>query len=84
MTPRLFWFAAGSAAGIYASVKVKRAAYRVTPSGLVDQASALGIGWRAFSAEMRDGMQAREHHIARELSLPLDDSPYELRTKEQH
>jgi hypothetical protein len=54
-------------------------AYRLTPSGLVDQASALGVGWRAFSAEVHDGMAERERFIAQALELPL-----ELRTKEQH
>lgn len=79
MNPRLVWFAAGSAAGLYASFKAKRAAYRLTPSGLVDQASALGVGWRAFSAEVHEGMDAREQRIAQDLELPL-----ELRTKEHH
>lgn len=79
MNSRIVWFAAGSAAGLYASFKAKRAAYRLTPSGLVDQASALGVGWRAFSAEVHDGMAERERFIAQALELPL-----ELRTKEQH
>ena len=79
MNPRLVWFAAGSAAGLYASFKAKRAAYRLTPSGLVDQASALGVGWRAFSAEVHEGMDAREQRIAQDLELPP-----ELRTKEHH
>lgn len=78
MKPRLIWFAAGSAAGLYASFKAKRAAYRLTPSGLIDQGRALGVGWRAFSAEVHDGMRAREHHIATDLDLPL-----ELITKER-
>lgn len=78
MRPRLVWFAAGSVAGLYASFKARRAAYRMTPSGLVDQASALGVGWRAFSAEVHDGMTAREQAIAQDLELPL-----ELIAKEQ-
>ena len=78
MNRRFIWFAAGSAAGLYASFKAKRAAYRLTPSGLVDQASALGVGWRAFNAEMHDGMNAREHHIATELALPVEHSPLGL------
>lgn len=84
MNRRFIWFAAGSAAGLYASFKAKRAAYRLTPSGLIDQASALGVGWRAFSAEMHDGMNAREHHIAHDLAIPLDHSPLELIAKEHH
>lgn len=84
MKARLAWFAAGSVAGLYASVKAKRAAYRLTPSGLVDQASALGVGWRAFSTELRHGMIAREHQIAQELALPIEDLPHERQAKEQH
>ncbi len=79
MKPRLMWFAAGSAATLYASVKAKRAAYRLSPAGLVDQASAFGVGWRAFNSEMHHGMTARERQIAHDLALPL-----QLRPKEQH
>lgn len=88
------WFAAGSVAGLYASLKAKRAAYRISPSGLVDQASALGVGWRAFSSELQHGMTARERQIAYELALPVDYGPStsdlletttpELQAKEQH
>src|SRR4051794_35702905 len=67
MMPRLVWFVAGSVAGIYGAAKARRAAYRLSVPGLADQASALGQGLRAFSAEMQDGMQAREHDIARQL-----------------
>ncbi|OUZ09732.1 hypothetical protein BHE97_09755 [Aeromicrobium sp. PE09-221] len=63
MTPRALWFVAGTAAGVYASVKARRAAYRISMPGLIDQAGALGSGWRAFSAEMRDGRQAKEHEL---------------------
>lgn len=68
MKPRIVWFIAGSAAGVYGAAKARRAAYRLSAPGLVDQAGALGQGWRAFSAEMQDGMQAREHDIARRLT----------------
>ena len=68
MRSRVVWFVAGSAAGLYASVKARRAAYRLSTPGLVDQAAALGLGWRAFSSELRDGMETRERDIARELS----------------
>ena len=68
MKGRVVWFFAGSAVGVLASVKSRRAAYRLSAPGLVDQAAALGLGWRAFSAEMRDGMQTREHDVATSLS----------------
>lgn len=68
MKPRLLWFVAGSAAGVYAAAKAKRAAYRLSMPGLADQAAALGIGWRSFSAELREGMETREREVAHELS----------------
>lgn len=64
---RAAWFLAGTAAGVYASVKTRRAAYRLSMPGLIDQAAALGTGWRAFSAEVRDGAAARETDLARQL-----------------
>ncbi|MBC7633169.1 DUF6167 family protein [Aeromicrobium sp.] len=68
MRGRVVWFVAGSAAGIYASVKGRRVAYRLSAPGLVDQAAALGLGWRAFTDEMRDGMKTRERDVAASLS----------------
>ncbi|RLV55408.1 hypothetical protein D9V41_11675 [Aeromicrobium phragmitis] len=77
MTPRVLWFVAGTAAGVYASVKARRAAYRMSMPGLIDQASALGSGVRAFNAEMREGMQAKEYQLRSEaLGAPqLDPAP---------
>ena len=81
MRSRLVWFVAGSAAGVYTAAKARRAAYRLSAPGVVDQAAALGLGWRELSSEMRDGMQARERQIARRLAedpvgepLRLDES----------
>ncbi|MET0930167.1 MAG: DUF6167 family protein [Aeromicrobium sp.] len=82
MKSRIVWFVAGSATGVYTAVKARRAAYRLSTPGIVDQAAALGLGWRAFSSELRDGMQAREHEIVHRLtadpapsSLSLDQAP---------
>lgn len=77
MTPRVLWFVAGTAAGVYASAKARRAAYRLSMPGLIDQAGALGSGWRAFNAELREGMQAKEHQLRTEtLGAPrLDPAP---------
>lgn len=74
MNSRIIWFVAGSAAGVYSAAKARRVAYRLSAPGVVDQAAALGVGWRAFGAELRDGMQAREQQITRQLtgeSAPL-------------
>jgi hypothetical protein len=64
MRGRTVWFAAGTAAGVYAAARARRAAYRVSMPGLVDQAAALGMGWRAFATELRDGMARHEHEVA--------------------
>jgi hypothetical protein len=79
---RLVWFVAGSATGVYTAVKARRAAYRLSTHGLVDQAGALGLGWRAFTSELRDGMEHREREIAHRLvadpalsPLSLDEAP---------
>jgi hypothetical protein len=84
MKSRVVWFVAGSAAGLYASVKARRAAYRLSTPGLVDQAAALGLGWRAFSSELRDGMETRERDIARELSGATADHTDLLRLEAEH
>lgn len=67
MTPRFVWFVAGSAAGVYASVKARRAAQRLSMPGLIDQAAALGTGLRAFSAEVADGMHTKEDELRHAL-----------------
>ncbi len=84
MRSRVVWFVAGSAAGVYAAAKARRAAYRLSTPGLVDQAAALGLGWRAFSSELRDGMEARERDIAHELIGAPDDQSNPLRLEAAH
>ncbi|MET0819534.1 MAG: DUF6167 family protein [Aeromicrobium sp.] len=78
MRSRLVWFVAGSAAGVYTAAKARRAAYRLSAPGVVDQAAALGLGWRELSAEVRDGMQARERQIARRLAQDPGGEPLRL------
>jgi len=60
MISRIAVFAAGVAAGAYGTVKARRAAYRLSVPGLVDQASALGLGWRELRGEIADGMATHE------------------------
>lgn len=78
MRSRIVWFVAGSAAGVYSAAKARRVAYRLSAPGVVDQAAALGTGWRAFSAEMRDGMHAREQDIVRRLTAETESAPLSL------
>lgn len=63
MTTKIVWFAAGTAAGLYASVKARRAAYRLSMPGLIDQTEAVVAGARQFGQEMREGMAAKEHQF---------------------
>ncbi|MEJ7635702.1 DUF6167 family protein [Aeromicrobium sp.] len=84
MNSRIVWFIAGSAAGVYATAKARRAAYRLSTPGLVDQAAALGLGLRAFGGELRDGMEVRERAIAHQLAGgPADDIDL-LRLEAEH
>lgn len=78
MMGRVLWFAAGTAAGVYASVKARRAAYRLSVPGLVDQAAALGVGLRALNADLQTGMQQREAQIADRLDRHLTAVPAPL------
>lgn len=78
------WFVAGSAAGLYASAKARRAAYRLSTPGLVDQAAALGVGWRAFSSELQDGMATRERDIVHRLASTVHDHDDLLRLEGEH
>jgi hypothetical protein len=70
MMGRATWFAVGAAVGIYGSVKARRAAYRLSGPGIIDQAAALGVGWRAFSADLREGMRERQDDVVRRLGVP--------------
>jgi hypothetical protein len=67
MIGRVVWFTAGAAAGAYGTVKARRAAYRLSGPGIIDQAAALGVGWRAFSADLREGMREREDAVVTRL-----------------
>ncbi|MCK5891225.1 MAG: DUF6167 family protein [Aeromicrobium sp.] len=89
MTPRVVWFVAGTAAGVYASVKARRAAYRLSVPGIADQAAALGLGLRELRTEVRDGMQAKQRDVVDDLyrhaalpSAPADVP--ELTSTHQH
>ncbi|MGJ9421035.1 DUF6167 family protein [Aeromicrobium sp. CF3.5] len=67
MISRVAWLAAGAVAGAYATVKGRRAAYRLSPPGVIDQVAAAGAGWREFRTEMITGMTARENDLTSRL-----------------
>ena len=83
MIDRAVWFAAGAAAGVYGTVKARRAAYRLSGPGMIDQAAAMGVGWRAFSADLREGMREREDAVVRRLDPVAADRHLELVTPEE-
>ncbi len=82
MFRRLFWFAAGITTGVWATVKVGRAARRLTPEGLAATAAdrALEMGGRArrFADDVRAGMTEREAELGE--ALGLDAAPEQPRT----
>jgi len=76
---RLFWLAAGAAAGVVAVRQANRVLHRLTPSGAARSAAGgfhrLGDRARAFADDVRIGMAEREAEIARALEegpVPLD------------
>ena len=80
---RALWFVAGAGAGVYALSKARRAVEALTPEGLADRLSGLGLGARLFGDEVRTGMAERETELRNRLGLRLhgDHAPAEL-TKE--
>ena len=47
---RVGWLTTGAVLGAYATVKARRAAYRLSAPGIADQAAAARVGW----TELRD------------------------------
>lgn len=87
MNPRAVWFLAGTFAGVYGAIKARRAAYRLSMPGLIDQANAVNTAVRYFRAEMEVGMRSKEHELRRDalenalfnrphaVELPAKDEP---------
>lgn len=71
---RVFWFAVGAGTSVYAMVKTRRAAERLTPAGIGDQVAALGFGARLFRDEVAVGMGERESQLREHLAV-LDPGP---------
>lgn len=66
---RVFWFAVGAGTSVYAMVKTRRAAERLTPAGIVDQLGAVGHGARLFRDEVAAGMGKRESELRERLAV---------------
>jgi hypothetical protein len=72
---RGFWFAAGAGVGVYAVLKVRRAAEAFTPEGLQDRLAGLTVGLNLFADEVRAGMGEKETELRERLGLTLDGPP---------
>lgn len=57
---RGLWFVAGTGAGIYLTVRARRAAEAFTPDGLRDRWAAIRLGAHMFGEEVRTGMVEKE------------------------
>lgn len=66
---RGFWFVAGAGAGVYAVVKVRRAAEVFTPDGLRDRLEGLQVGAQLFAEEVRAGMTEREIELRERFAI---------------
>jgi len=62
-------FAAGAAAGVYATVRVRRAMEAFTPDGIRDRISAVGVGARMMRAEFGHGAAEAEAHLREQYDL---------------
>jgi hypothetical protein len=70
------WFAAGAAAGVYVSARVRRMAEAVTVDGIHDRLSGLFAGARVFGDEVRAGIAEKETQLRDQLAarLPGEDA----------
>ena len=66
---RVFWFAVGAGTSVYAMVKTRRAAERLTPAGIADQLGAVGFGARLFRDEVTARMGERESELREHLAV---------------
>jgi hypothetical protein len=78
MFRRVFWFAAGAAAGVWATTKVNRAVRSLTPDSLAaaaaDRAIEAGGRIRTFAQDVRIGMTTREAELNDALGLTAPDA----------
>lgn len=78
MFRRTFWFAAGAAAGVWATTKVNRKIQQLTPESIAAQAAnkAIETGHRLkdFALDVRAGMIQREEELGEALGVhaPVD------------
>ena len=71
---RAFWFAAGTAAGVYATTKARRAAEALTVDGIHDRLTGWFAGARVLGEEMRAGYLDKETELHSRMALVPDET----------
>ena len=69
---RGIWFVAGTAAGVYATAKARRAAEALTVEGIHDRLTGWFAGARVLADELRTGTVEKETELRARLSLVPD------------
>ena len=71
---RAVWFAAGAAAGVYATTKVRQAAEAVTVDGIHDRLTGWFAGARVLRDEVRLAAADKETELRHRLTAVPDGS----------
>jgi hypothetical protein len=69
---RGLWFVAGTAAGVYATAKARRAAESLTVDGLHDRLTGWFAGARVLRDEVEAGRREKETELRARLALGPD------------
>ena len=69
---RGLWFAAGTAAGVYATAKARRAAEALTVDGIHDRLTGWFAGARVLREELRAGMAEKETELRARIAVGPD------------
>lgn len=67
MAGKGIWFVAGAAAGVYATVRARRAAEVFTYDGFHDRLSGIFAGARVFADQVREGAAEKEAELRERL-----------------
>ncbi|HWJ82666.1 MAG TPA: DUF6167 family protein [Nocardioides sp.] len=73
MIGRGVWFAAGAAAGVYATVKARRVAEAFTPDGIRDRIGAVGLGARMMREEFAQGAADAEAGLRQRYTAAAEE-----------
>ena len=72
---RGFWFVAGAGAGVYAMVRVRRAAEALTVDGLRDRWNGLALGARMVRDEIAQGRAEKQAELRERYGLSVPTTP---------